>query len=150
MTEGRFTHIPFQGTAPATAAVLAGEVDILCDPITTGIAQVEAGAVRALAVTTPERHPQFPDVPTVAEAGVEGYEAVSYYGVYAPAGVPDEILETLRDAITSTIGEPEVRGRLEDLGMVYMDLDAEGFADYVASDRERWGEVIRNAGITVN
>lgn len=150
MIEGEFTHIPFQGTAPATTALLGGEVDMLCDVITTGRPHIEAGAVKALAVTTPERHPQLPDLPTVAEAGVPGYEAVSYYGLFAPANVPDDVLTTLRETAREVIAQPEVAARLGELGMVPVDVDAQGFADYVAKDRAVWGAVIDGAGITVN
>jgi tripartite-type tricarboxylate transporter receptor subunit TctC len=146
----QMTHVPYRGTAPATTDVLAGLIDMLCDPITTGLPHVTAGSVRALAVTTPQRYPALPDVPTMAEAGVPGYEAVSYYGLFAPAGVPEAILATLREVTAKVIADPAVSAKLAEQGMVNLGLGPAEFAEYVAKDRKRWGEVIRKAGITVS
>jgi tripartite-type tricarboxylate transporter receptor subunit TctC len=144
----QMTHVPYRGTAPATTDVLAGLIDMLCDPIPTGMPHVTSGNVRALAVTTPQRYPALPDVPTMAEAGVPGYEAVSYYGLFAPAGVPEAILATLREATAKVIADPAVSAKLAEQGMVNLGLSPAEFAEYVAKDRKRWGEVIRKAGIT--
>ena len=147
MARVQFVHVPYRGTAPATTDVLAGQIDMLCDVITTGIPHVRAGSVRPLAVTTPQRHPALPDVPTMAEAGVPGYEAVSYYGLFAPVGVPPAILATLRDTTAKVLADKETVRKLAEQGMEPLGLTPEGFADYVARDRRRWGEVIRSAGI---
>lgn len=146
----RMTHVPYRGTAPATADLLAGRIDAMSDPITTALPHVQAGAVRALAVTTPQRFPALPDLPTAAEAGVPGYEAVSYYGFFAPAGVAAEPLARLRTACAAAIADPGVARRLEEQGIVRLGLSPEQFAAYVATDRARWGRVIRDANITVN
>lgn len=146
----RMTHVPYRGTAPATADLLAGRIDAMSDPITTALPHVQAGAVRALAVTTPQRFPALPDLPTAAEAGVPGYEAVSYYGFFAPAGVAAEPLARLRAACAAAIADPGVARRLEEQGIVRLGLSPEQFAAYVATDRARWGRVIRDANITVN
>ena len=150
MARIELTHVPYRGTAPATTDLLAGRIDMMSDPITTALPHVQAGAVRALAVTTPQRHPALPNVPTVAEAGVPGYEAVSYYGFFAPAGVPAEPLARLRSACAKVIADPAVGRRLEEQGIVRLGLNPEEFAAYVAVDRQRWGRVIREANITVN
>lgn len=149
MAKVRMSHVPYRGTAPATADVLGGRIDMLCDPLTTGLPQVASGNVRALAVTTPQRHPSLPNVPTIAEAGVPGYEAVSYYGIFTPAKVPVEVLQKLRDASARILGDQSVKARLAEQGMVDLGLGPDAFADYVATDRKRWGEVIRAANITV-
>jgi tripartite-type tricarboxylate transporter receptor subunit TctC len=146
----RLTHVPYRGTAPATADLLAGRIDAMSDPITTALPHVQAGAVRALAVTTPQRFPALPDLPTVMEAGVPGYEAVSYYGFFAPAGVPAEPLARLRAACAAAIADAGVARRLEEQGIVRLGLNPTEFAAYVATDRARWGRVIRDANITVN
>ncbi len=146
----QLTHVPYRGTAPATTDLLAGRIDMMSDPITTALPHVQAGAVRALAVTTPQRHPALPDVPTVAEAGVPGYEAVSYYGFFAPSGVPPEPLARLRSACARVIADTVVGRRLAEQGIVRLELNPEEFAAYVAADRQRWGRVIRDANITVN
>ena len=146
----RMTHVPYRGTAPATSDLLAGRIDAMSDPITTALPHVMAGAVRALAVTTPQRFPALPNLPTVAEAGVPGYESVSYYGFFAPAAVPAEPLARLRAACAAAIADPAVARRLEEQGIVRLGLNPEQFAAYVAADRARWGRVIRDANITVN
>jgi tripartite-type tricarboxylate transporter receptor subunit TctC len=146
----RMTHVPYRGTAPATTDLLAGQIDAMCDPVTTAMPHVLGGRVRALAVTTPQRLPALPDVPTVAEAGVPGYEAVSYYAFFAPAGVPAPMLALLQARVAKVIAEPAVAARLAEQGMVAMPLSPPQVADYVAQDRQRWREVIRTAGITAN
>jgi tripartite-type tricarboxylate transporter receptor subunit TctC len=150
MARIQMTHVPYRGTPAATTDILAGRIDLMSDPITTGLPHVQAGAVRALAVTTPQRHPALPDVPTVAEAGVPGYEAVSYYGFFAPSGVPAEPLARLRSACAKVVADPATGRRLEEQGIVRLGLNPEEFAAYVAADRQRWGRVIRDANITVN
>jgi tripartite-type tricarboxylate transporter receptor subunit TctC len=150
MTRIQMTHVPYRGTPAATTDLMAGRIDVMSDPITTALPHVQAGAVRALAVTTPQRHPALPDVPTVAEAGVTGFEAVSYYGFFAPSGVPAEPLARLRNACAKIVADPVIGRRLEEQGIVRLGLNPEEFAAYVAADRQRWGRVIRDANITVN
>ncbi|TDR93505.1 Bug family tripartite tricarboxylate transporter substrate binding protein [Enterovirga rhinocerotis] len=147
MARIQLVHVPYRGTAPATTDVLAGQIDMLCDVITTGLPHVRAGSVRALAVTTPQRHPALPDVPTMAEAGVPGYEAVSYYGLFAPTAVPPAILATLRGTVAKVLADEAMARRLGELGIEPLGLTPDAFAEYVARDRRRWGEVIRGAGI---
>lgn len=150
MAKVQMTHVPYRGTAPATADVLAGQIDMLCDVITTGVPHINAGRVRPLAVTTPERYPGLPDVPTMAEAGIPGYEAVSYYGLFAPAGVPADILGTLREALATVLSDKAFSGKLGEQGVMDLNLTPEQFADYVAKDRQRWAKVISEAKITAN
>ena len=99
-------------------------------------------------MTTPQRLPVLPEVRTIAEAGVPGYEAVSYYGLFAPTGVPDRPLSILRTASAKVIADPEMTRRLEEQGIMNLGLGPEAFAEYVAKDRKRWADVIRAAGIT--
>ena len=150
MARIQLTHVPYRGTPAATIDIVAGRIDLMSDPITTALPHVQAGAVRALAVTTPQRHPALPDVPTVAEAGVAGYEAVSYYGFFAPSGVPAEPLARLRSACAKVVADPVIGRRLEEQGIVRLGLNPAEFATHVAADRQRWGRVIRDANITVN
>jgi tripartite-type tricarboxylate transporter receptor subunit TctC len=146
----KMTHVPYRGTAPATADVLAGQIDMLCDVITTGVPHITGGRVRALAVTTPERYPGLPNVPTMTEAGIPGYEAVSYYGLFAPSGVPGNILHTLRTALANVLADEAFVRKLADQGVMDLKLNPEQFAEYVAKDRQRWATVIRDAKITAN
>ncbi len=130
------------------AGLPAGQIDMRCDPVSTAIPHVSAGRVRTSAVTTPKRRPGLPNIPNVAVARVPGYEAVSYYGLFAPTGVPDRILSILRTAAAKVIADPEMTRRLEEQGIMNLGLGPEAFAEYVAKDRRRWGDVIRAAGIT--
>ena len=150
MTGVRMTHVPYRGTAPASADVIGNKIDMLCDVITTGVPQVMGGRVRAIAVTTPQRYPGLPDVPTFAEAGIPGYEAVSYYGLFAPAGTPAPVLATLRASALKVLSDQAIAKKLSEQGIVDLGLTPEAFAGYVAKDRQRWGEVIRKANITAN
>jgi tripartite-type tricarboxylate transporter receptor subunit TctC len=149
MAKVQLTHVPYRGTAPATADVLAGQIDMLCDPVPTALPLLAAKQVRPLAVTTPERHPRLPEIPTMAEAGVPGYDAVSYYGFFAPVGVPEDILARLRSVSAKVIAEDAMGQRLAEQGVVRLGLGPSEFAAYVANDRKRWGDVIREAKITV-
>lgn len=150
MTGTSLTHVPYKGGALALTDLIGGQIQMLFAAVPTALPQIKSGKVRALAVTATKRSPVTPDLPTVAEAGVPGYEAVSYYGFFAPAGVPAEPLARLRSACAKVIADPAVGRRLEEQGIVRLGLNPEEFAAYVAADRLRWGRVIREANITVN
>jgi tripartite-type tricarboxylate transporter receptor subunit TctC len=149
MARIKMTHVPYRGTAPATTDVMAGQIDMLIDPIPSALPYIKGGRVRPIAVTTPKRSPSLPDLPTFDEAGVPGYEAVSYYCLYAPAAVPADVLAKLRQAAKAAITDPVASKKLAEQGVIELGLTPEQAADYVAKDRKRWGEVIRNAGIKV-
>lgn len=149
MAKIKMTHVPYRGTAPATTDVMAGQIDMLIDPIPSAMPYIKGGRVRPVAVTTPNRSPSLPDLPTFDEAGVPGYEAVSYYCLYAPAAVPADVLAKLRQAAKTAITDPVASKKLAEQGVIELGLTPEQTADYVAKDRKRWGEVIRNANIKV-
>jgi tripartite-type tricarboxylate transporter receptor subunit TctC len=149
MANIKMTHVPYRGTAPATTDVMASQIDMLIDPIPSALPYIKGGRVRPIAVTTPKRSPSLPDLPTFDEAGVPGYEAVSYYALYAPAAVPADVLAKLRQAAKTAISDPVASKKLAEQGVIELGLTPEQAADYVAKDRKRWGEVIRNANIKV-
>src|SRR6185295_6657401 len=108
----RLTHIPYKGSSPALTDLLGGHVAIYLSSLPPAIALVKEGKVRALAVTGPKRSAIFPDLPTVAEAALPGYEAVLHYGIVAPAGTPQSAIDKLNAALNAALAEPDVRERI--------------------------------------
>ena len=140
-------HIPYKGVAPAMVALLGGETALMYDPVLTSLPHVRSGRIRALAVGDTRRSPQMPDVPTVAEAGVPGFEASSWFGLLAPAGTPREVIARLHAALVKGIGEKETAQRLSSQGMDPVLNTPEQFAERIRSDLPRWGKLIRASGI---
>ncbi len=146
MTGIDMRHVPYRGSAPALIDLLDGEVQAMFDLMSTSIAHVRAGALRALAVTTAARSPALPDVPTVGET-VSGYEASTWNGIAAPKGTPPEILATLNAAINAGLADPAITSRLADLGAEPLPMTPDAFAKLVADETAKWGKVIAFAGI---
>ncbi len=143
------THIPYKGAAPALTDLLGGQLDFMFDP-GIGLGQVRAGKLRLLAVGSPKRSPLFPDVPTVAETGMVGFDADSWFGFYAPAGLPAEIAARLNRELNRALQTPAVRDRILAIGGEPVALTAAEFAEVQRKDRERFGVVIRAAGIRLD
>jgi len=142
-------HVPYKGAAPALTDLLGGQLDFMFDP-GIGLPQVRAGKLRLLAVGSPKRSPLFPDTPTLAEAGMVGFDADSWFGFYAPAGVPADILTRLNREINRALQTPAVRERITALGAEAVALSAAEFAALQRADRERFGVVVREAGIKLD
>jgi len=142
-------HVPYKGAAPALTDLLGGQLDFMFDP-GIGLPQVRAGKLRLLAVGSPKRSALFPDTPTLAEAGMTGFDADSWFGFYAPAGVPADILARLNREINRALQTPAVRERITALGAEAVALSAEEFAALQRADRERFGVVVREAGIKLD
>lgn len=139
-------HVPYKGTTPALTDVMGGVVPItFSDPSAKPL--IASGKLRVLAVTTARRSPQFPGVPTVAEAGVPGYDVTNWYGLVAPAGTPQEIITQLNKALVKVMADPEIRHRLAVSGMDATSDTPQQFARLLDSERTRWGDLIRKAGI---
>lgn len=139
-------HVPYKGTTPALTDVMGGVVPItFSDPSAKPL--IASGKLRVLAVTTAKRSPQFPGVPTVAEAGVPGYDVTNWYGLVAPAGTPQEIITQLNKALVKVMADPEIRHRLAVSGMDATSDTPQQFARLLDSERTRWGDLIRKAGI---
>jgi tripartite-type tricarboxylate transporter receptor subunit TctC len=139
-------HVPYRGAAPALTDVLAGQVPVLFDNLTSSIAHIRDGGLRALGVTSAMRAPALPEVPTFAET-VPGYEASVWYGIAAPKGTPPEIVEKLNRAVNAALADPKVQARLADLGGEPMPMTPPEFGALVANETEKWSKVIRAAGI---
>lgn len=141
-------HVPYKGMGPATTAVLAGEVRFGFADVGTIVSHVRAGKLRPVAVTSATRSSAFPDIPTVAEAGLPGYVAGSWYGAFAPAGTPGPVIERLNGAINRALSDPALRERYLSQGMEPGGTGSPAdFAQFVKEDFERLGQIIRSAGI---
>ncbi|HET9734130.1 MAG TPA: tripartite tricarboxylate transporter substrate binding protein [Burkholderiales bacterium] len=139
-------HIPYKGTAPSLAGLIGGEVEMSFANIPSIQAHLKSGRLRALAVTAGKRDPQIPDVPTMKEAGLEGVEVVVWYGVFAPAGTPKEIVQKLATGIQRATRDPETSRRLLEQGAVPVGNTPEEFAKLVREEVARWAEVVKVSG----
>jgi tripartite-type tricarboxylate transporter receptor subunit TctC len=142
-------HVPYRGTAPMLAAVVAGEVQVVADPTTTALPHVESGRLRPLAVTTPQRSARLPNVPTTAEAGYPKFKSTFWLGAVVPAGTPPEIVNKLNAALRESVAPPETRSRLANLSAdIAIGTPAE-FGKMLAEERALWLEVVKTANIRV-
>ena len=144
------THVPFRGNAPALTEVVAGRVSFMFYPM-VGIAdQVAQKRLKALAVTTEKRHPDYPDAPTMAESGFPGFEEYTQgLGIVAPAGTPAPVIEKLNRVIRASLVKPETKDKLKGLGAITEGGSSpEEFTDFLKKDAERWARVIKAAGVT--
>jgi tripartite-type tricarboxylate transporter receptor subunit TctC len=145
----KLTAVPFQGTAPAMAALLGGQVDLLCDQTTQTIPQIKAGAVKFYGVTTKNRIKALPDAPTLAEQGLKDFEVLVWHGIYAPKGTPKPILEKMNMAVRAALKDPEVVKRMSDLGAEIAPdskLSPEGLQTWLKSEIDKWGPIIKASG----
>jgi tripartite-type tricarboxylate transporter receptor subunit TctC len=146
MRAGLFiVNIPYRGTAPAIADVMAGQVQLMFAPMVGAQVQVRAGKLRALAVTSAKRLPAMPDVPTIAEV-LPGFESSAWFGLFGPARMGSELTRRINDAARQAINSPEVRKRLESEGLQMAGTSPEEFSTFVQSEIKRWGEVVRYSG----
>lgn len=142
-------HVPFRGTAPATAALLANQIDMAIDTMPTALPHINGGSVKPIAVTTLTRHPRLPDVPALPEAGFRDYEAVLYYALFVHADTPAPIVGWLGDKFEEVVAQPAVSAKLLDMGVDPLPVKRADLAAYIATDRARWGSVIRRANVRV-
>ncbi len=150
MTGVDMQHIPYKGSPPALADVVGGNVAMTFDNITTAWPLAKGGKLRAIAVTTAQRSSVAPDVPTLAEAGLAGYEVGSWQGVFAPAGTPPEIVRRLNAEIVKIINLPEVREKLVALGAEPAPNTSEQFGAMVKSEVAKWADVVKKSGAQVD
>jgi tripartite-type tricarboxylate transporter receptor subunit TctC len=141
------THIPHRGSGPALTDAMAGHCDVLFDSVGSAGAQVREGRLRALAITSAARNPGWPDLPTIAEGGIAGYEAVTWSGLVAPAGTPGPVVARLNAESLTIFATPQVRAPLEAQGAVISSLSPAGFTAYLREEIARWGKVIRAGNI---
>ena len=143
-------HVPYKGSAPALTDLMGGAVAMMFDTIPSAVAHVKSGKLRALGVTGAKRSPLFPDVPTVSEAGLPGFEVVSWYGLIGPAGMPQEVLRRLNAEAAKGASGKDFRGRMEPLGFEIVTSSPERMVQMIKADSARWAGVIKAAGVTIN
>jgi len=145
----KVAHVPYRGTAPMLTAIVAGEVQVAIDPLTTSLPHVLSGKLRALAIVAPTRSPKLPDVPTTREAGFAKLDSQFWLGVVAPAGTPPEIIAKLNAAFREALAAPEVKSRLANLGADIKIGTPEEFRAMLARELALWTQVVKDAKITV-
>jgi tripartite-type tricarboxylate transporter receptor subunit TctC len=143
----RITHIPYRGSSPAYTDLIGGQLQAMFDSLPAVLPMAKSGKVRVLAVSTSHRVAQLPDVPTVAESGVAGFEALGWLGIVAPKGVDPAIRDRLNADLKTVLADPAVKARLTDLGMIVIGSSAPEFGKFIDSELAKWGSVIKTAGI---
>jgi tripartite-type tricarboxylate transporter receptor subunit TctC len=143
-------HVPYKGSAPAVTDLVGGQIDIMFDNMPSAIQHVRNGRLRAIAVTTAKRSPELPDVPTIAEAGVPGYEATSWFGMFAPAATPAPVVAKLNAALVKVLADADVKKKLAEQGAEPYSEKPEQFAEFIRKESAKWSQVVKAAGATVD
>jgi tripartite-type tricarboxylate transporter receptor subunit TctC len=149
VTGTNFTHVPYRGAAPAYTDVISGQVPVFIDNLASALGQIKGGTVRALAVTGKERSPLLPDVPTVEEAGVPGYTYYTWFGLWAPKGTPQPIVDKLHSEIQKALADPTVKERIAAAAGVPMDMPLADITPFLQGEIAKWADVVKRARIEV-
>lgn len=147
MTNTFIVHIPFRGSGPSQAAMLSGEIQMMFDNLPPQLPHIRSGKVRALAVTSLKRSPVVPDLPTLDEAGLKGYEVTAWFGLVAPAATPKPVVARLNEALNKTTQDPKVKELLESNGATVIQGQPDAFRDYVKAQTVMWAPVVKRANI---
>lgn len=142
-------HVPYKGSSAALPDLISGQVQLIVDTTSSAIAHVRTGKLRALAITTAARSPQLPEVPTMREASYPTVDITTWYGLYAPAGTAEPLLDRLHAALQHTLADPAIRARLQALGAQTPAMSRQQFADMNRDEAERYGRLLREAGIRI-
>lgn len=143
-------HIPYAGAAPAQLGLLAGQTDFMFDNLASATAQIKAGKLKALAVTTPQRAPSMPEVPTMNESGLAGFDVSTWFGVFAPAGTPPAVVARLNETMTAALHTPEMRERLARMGAEPAPMSSAQFAELVRRELTKYEKVVKFSGARVD
>ena len=143
-------HAPYKGSAPAVTDLLGNQIGIMFDNMPSAIQHVRSGKLVPLAVTTAKRSPELPNVPTIAEAGVPGYEATSWFGMFAPAGTPAPVLAKLNAAIVKVLAQPDVKKKINEQGAEVYSETPEQFAAFIQAESVKWGKVVKESGASLD
>lgn len=143
-------HVPYKGSGPAMTALLGGEIEMIFEGLGSAASHIRGGTIRALAVTSPKRSPAFPDIPTMAEAGVPGFESLSWYGLWAPAGTPAEAVQRMQAEVAKAFASPELKGTWTNQGAEVGGEPTEQFRAFVRAETEKWGKLAREAKVRID
>jgi len=149
MTDVDLLNVPYKGTAPALTDLLGGQIDLMFISLVTGAEQVRAGKLRAYGVTSVQRQPLFPELPAIGET-VPGFESSAWFGVFAPANLPDAITGKLNAVIVGALAEPKLREQLKNEGATSVGNTPKEFAAFVREDIDHWAPLVRSSGATPN
>jgi tripartite-type tricarboxylate transporter receptor subunit TctC len=141
------THVPYRGSAPAIIDLISGRIDVMFGSAGSMLPHVKAGKLRGLAVTTPQRSPVIPELPTIAESGVPGFNVSSWFALFVPAKTPSEIVKTIHAGAVSALNQPQVRERFSELGAVIIGSTPQELAAHLDSEMRKWGSLIKEADI---
>ncbi len=150
MTGVEMPHVPYRGSGPAVNDLISGQVDVMFDNLPSSIEQVRAGNLRALAVTSAQRSPAIPDKPTLAESGLPGFEASSWFALFAPKGTPADITSRLNQEVRKALDTPELQKRFADLGGEMRPMSPDELMAYVKAEHEKWAKVVKTSGAKVD
>lgn len=142
-------HIPYKGSAPALADLLSGRVEVLFDSIPSSLPMIQAGKLRGIAVSSSSRSPVLPDLPTLAESGLPGFTADSWFGLMAPAGTPKDVIARLNAAVAKALDAPEVKAIITRQGGFVKGSSPEQMAEQIRGDREKWAKVVKTSGAKI-
>lgn len=148
-TGAGMTHVPYKGSGPATAALISGEVTAVFEGLGSAAPYIRSGKARALAVFTAERSPAFPDIPTAAEAGLPGFESLSWYGLWAPSGTDAAIIARMQAAVAKAFGSADLKKAWDDQGAAPGGAPTARFAAFVKEEIGKWGKVVRDGNIRI-
>jgi len=147
MAGSKITHIPYKGSTPAVADLMGGQISMIFDNMPSVIQQVKSGRLKALAVTSAQRNPQLPEIPTIQELGVAGYEVWSWFGLLAPAATPKPIVDKLNASIVDIIKQSDVQAKIIELGAVPVPETSAEFGAFIEAETLKWAKVIKEANI---
>jgi tripartite-type tricarboxylate transporter receptor subunit TctC len=147
MADVKLVEVPYRGSGPAALDAMAGQIPLAVVDLPSALQQIKAGKLVAYAVTSPQRLPMLPDVPTVAEAGLPGYDSTGWFGVVAPAETPDAIVAKLNDALNTALKDPQVQTAMRNLGVEPAPGTSKSFDAYIRSETKKWAKVIQTAHI---
>ena len=145
----KLLHVPYKGSGPAITDLLGSQVEAMMDQLTASIGHIREGRIKPLAISSPKRSPLLPNVPTFDESGVKGYEAATFTGIFAPAGVSPDVVQKLSSALKKAMSNEGVRERYRGMGVEIMDMGQAEFAAYVRTDFEKWKRVAREGNIVI-
>lgn len=146
----KMAHVPYKGSAPALTDVMGGQADLMFDTMLSSMPHVKAGKLKALAVTSSQRSPSAPDIPTVAESGLPGYEAIAWNGLLAPAGTPKEVVGRLSAELKKVLDNPEVKQRFEAQGFAAAWNTPTAYAGFLQAEVDKWGKVVKASGARID
>jgi tripartite-type tricarboxylate transporter receptor subunit TctC len=144
------THIPYKGSTPAIADLLGGQISMVFDNMPSVLPHIKGGRLKALAVTSSTRNAQLPNVPTIEESGVPNYEVWSWFGLLAPAGTPDAVIDRLNREIVAIIRQPDVNARIVEMGSVPTPETSAEFGAFIRAETDKWARVVKEAGVAID